>query len=67
MKIIVLFVCLYFIAIDIKCHCMMGLFSEIGRAWLTIDSDIYVSSLNFCVKPNQIYMLISPFSLDLEL
>lgn len=21
----------------------MGLFSEIGRAWLTIDSDIYVS------------------------
>lgn len=28
---------------DIKCHCMMGLFPEIGRAWLTIDSDIYVS------------------------
>lgn len=26
----------------IKCHCMMGLFPEIGRAWLTIDSDIYV-------------------------
>lgn len=24
----------------------MGLFSEIGRAWLTIDSDIYVSELN---------------------
>lgn len=22
---------------------MMGLFPEIGRAWLTIDSDIYVS------------------------
>lgn len=29
--------------LDIKCHCMMGLFPEIGRAWLTIDSDIYVS------------------------
>lgn len=28
----------------IKCHCMMGLFPEIGRAWLTIDSDLYVSS-----------------------
>lgn len=27
----------------IKCHCMMGLFAEIGRAWLTIDSEIYVS------------------------
>lgn len=26
----------------IKCHCMMGLFAEIGRAWLTIDSDIYI-------------------------
>lgn len=23
----------------------MGLFPEIGRAWLTIDSDIYVSIL----------------------
>lgn len=23
-------------------HCMMGLFSEINRAWLTIDSDIYI-------------------------
>lgn len=30
---------------DIKCHCMMGLFPEIGRAWLTIDSDIYVNIL----------------------
>lgn len=30
---------------DIKCHCMMGLFPEIGRAWLTIDSDIYVGLL----------------------
>lgn len=27
---------------NIKCHCMMGLFTEIGRAWLTIDSDIYI-------------------------
>ncbi|XP_050089224.1 nuclear pore complex protein Nup154 [Anopheles aquasalis] len=26
----------------VKCHCMMGLFPEIGRAWLTIDSDIYI-------------------------
>ncbi|XP_046996559.1 nuclear pore complex protein Nup155 [Schistocerca americana] len=25
-----------------QCNCMMGLFPEIGRAWLTIDSDIYV-------------------------
>lgn len=24
----------------------MGLFSEIGRAWLTIDSDIYVSGMH---------------------
>lgn len=63
MKFIFLFVCLYFIAIDIKCHCMMGLFSEIGRAWLTIDSDIYVSSLNFCVKPNQIYTNFSNLSI----
>ncbi|KAJ8961865.1 hypothetical protein NQ318_021483 [Aromia moschata] len=26
----------------IQCHCMMGLFAEINRAWLTVDSDIYV-------------------------
>ncbi|CAH0559339.1 unnamed protein product [Brassicogethes aeneus] len=26
----------------IQCHCMMGLFPEINRAWLTVDSDIYV-------------------------
>ncbi|XP_068150657.1 nuclear pore complex protein Nup154 [Drosophila tropicalis] len=26
----------------IKCHCTMGLFPEIGRAWLTIDSEIYI-------------------------
>ncbi|XP_035777971.1 nuclear pore complex protein Nup154-like [Anopheles albimanus] len=26
----------------VKCHCMMGLFPEIGRAWLTIDTDIYI-------------------------
>uniref|UniRef100_A0A2P2HZZ0 Nuclear pore complex protein Nup155-like n=1 Tax=Hirondellea gigas TaxID=1518452 RepID=A0A2P2HZZ0_9CRUS len=25
-----------------QCNCMMGLFPEIQRAWLTIDSDIYV-------------------------
>ncbi|KAK1121340.1 hypothetical protein K0M31_010636 [Melipona bicolor] len=28
----------------IQCHCMMGLFTEISKAWLTIDSDIYVWS-----------------------
>lgn len=28
--------------LDIKCHCRIGLFPEIGRAWLTIDSDIYI-------------------------
>ncbi|XP_043248349.1 nuclear pore complex protein Nup154 isoform X2 [Colletes gigas] len=27
-----------------QCHCMMGLFTEISKAWLTIDSDIYVWS-----------------------
>lgn len=26
----------------VQCHCMMGLFPEINRAWLTVDSDIYV-------------------------
>ncbi|KAH8413233.1 hypothetical protein KR009_009074 [Drosophila setifemur] len=30
----------------IKCHCTMGLFPEIGRAWLTIDSEIYIWSYN---------------------
>lgn len=25
-----------------QCHCMMGLFPGINRAWLTIDSDIYI-------------------------
>lgn len=34
--------------VDMKCNCMMGLFPEIGRAWLTIDSDIYVSQNAFC-------------------
>ncbi|XP_018320831.1 nuclear pore complex protein Nup154 [Agrilus planipennis] len=28
----------------IQQHCMMGLFTEINRGWLTIDSDIYVWS-----------------------
>lgn len=27
-----------------QCHCMMGLFTEISKAWLTIDSDIYIWS-----------------------
>ncbi|KAK4882783.1 hypothetical protein RN001_006102 [Aquatica leii] len=26
----------------IQCHSMMGLFTEINRAWLTVDSDIYL-------------------------
>ncbi|KAJ8983036.1 hypothetical protein NQ317_014334 [Molorchus minor] len=26
----------------VQCHCMMGLFTEISRAWLTVDSDIYI-------------------------
>ncbi|ENN82825.1 hypothetical protein YQE_00808, partial [Dendroctonus ponderosae] len=26
----------------VQCHCMMGLFPEINRAWLTVDSDIYI-------------------------
>ena len=25
-----------------QCNCMMGLFPEIERAWLSIDSDIFV-------------------------
>uniref|UniRef100_A0A4X2JYW2 Nucleoporin 155 n=1 Tax=Vombatus ursinus TaxID=29139 RepID=A0A4X2JYW2_VOMUR len=25
-----------------QCNCMMGVFPEIGRAWLTIDSDIFM-------------------------
>ncbi|NXU47237.1 NU155 protein, partial [Turnix velox] len=25
-----------------QCNCMMGVFPEISRAWLTIDSDIYI-------------------------
>jgi len=25
-----------------QCNCMMGLFPEIYRAWLTIDSDVFV-------------------------
>ncbi|XP_043796299.1 nuclear pore complex protein Nup154 isoform X2 [Apis laboriosa] len=28
----------------VQCHSMMGLFTEISKAWLTIDSDIYVWS-----------------------
>ncbi|XP_030758957.1 nuclear pore complex protein Nup154 [Sitophilus oryzae] len=26
----------------VQCHCMMGIFPEINRAWLTVDSDIYI-------------------------
>lgn len=27
---------------DMQCNCLMGLFAEIKRAWLSIDSDIFV-------------------------
>ncbi|OXB66694.1 hypothetical protein ASZ78_013085 [Callipepla squamata] len=27
---------------DMQCNCMMGVFPEISRAWLTIDSDIFM-------------------------
>ena len=26
---------------DMQCNCVMGLFPEVSRAWLAIDSDIY--------------------------
>lgn len=25
-----------------QCNCIVGVFPEIGRAWLTVDSDIFV-------------------------
>ena len=31
-----------------QCNCLMGLFPPIGRAWLTIDSDIYVWKFEDC-------------------
>ncbi|CAB0037630.1 unnamed protein product [Trichogramma brassicae] len=31
-------------SMNMQCHCMMGLFTDISKAWLTIDSDIYVWS-----------------------
>lgn len=27
---------------DMQCHCLMGVFPEISRVWLAIDSNIYV-------------------------
>lgn len=42
---------------------MMGLFPEIGRAWLTIDSDIYVSG-NHSAELTQ--KLIARFFPDLD-
>lgn len=39
---------------------MMGLFSEVGRAWLTIDSDIYVSQwvpYKLSIKPPKLILL----------
>ena len=27
---------------DMQCNCMMGVFPPISRAWLTIDSDIFM-------------------------
>ena len=31
-----------------RCNCMMGLFTEIDRAWLTIDNNIYVWKYEDC-------------------
>lgn len=28
--------------LDMQCNCMMGVFPEISRAWLTIDNDIFM-------------------------
>jgi len=28
--------------LDLECNCAMGLFPEISRAWLTIDSVVYI-------------------------
>lgn len=50
-----------FNSIDIKCHCKMGLFAEIGRAWLTIDSDIYVS-INITLYILQSFILSSHYA-----
>lgn len=53
---------------DIKCHCMMGLFPEIGRAWLTIDSDIYVSCRRQWIGPiNSNFFLFVLLRLDLDI
>lgn len=27
---------------DMQCNCVIGLFPEINRAWLTVDSDIFL-------------------------
>lgn len=40
---------------------MMGLFPEIGRAWLTIDSDIYVR-MKILHTSVILHRLYSPFS-----
>ena len=30
------------VGVDMQCSCYMGLFPEIGRAWLSIDSDVFI-------------------------
>ena len=37
-----------------QANCMIGLFPEIERAWLTIDSDIYVWRFQDCQVSNAI-------------
>lgn len=65
------FLNVYFL--DMQCHCMMGLFTDISKAWLTIDSDIYVWSyeneycLLFSSKWNnetKIFFIIEKFYLS---
>lgn len=42
---------------------MMGLFPEIGRAWLTIDSDIYVRYLIVYLKSKKSKKILFRFGL----
>ncbi len=43
----------------VQCNCMIGLFPEIDRAWLTIDSDIYVWRFEDQVRLNKLITVIS--------
>lgn len=40
-----------------QCNCMMGVFPEISRAWLTIDSDIFMWSYEDGYVENAFLML----------